>query len=454
MWASDFLATACGARATGPAQRFTSVSTDTRTLQPGALYVALHGENFDGHRFVDHAIKSGATGVVVSQPVHVSAEISVMQVADTLTALQKMAHASRLAFDGPVIAVTGSNGKTTTKEMIAAVLRAHYGEDAVLATIGNLNNHIGVPLTLLARNAAHKVAVIEMGMNHFGEIALLTALAEPTIAVITNAAPAHLEGVGSLAGVAAAKGEIFAGLRSGGTAVLNADDYFLPYWQVLNRERSISNFAIATTANVTGKSGALPGQMLLNSSDNSRTVEIQLPVEGEHNLSNALAAVAVARTLGISDATIKLGLEGVVNVSGRLTSRPFINGTTLIDDSYNANPASVRAAAQVLVAHARPRYLVLGDMGELGSTTEQLHEALAVDLSKLPLDGVFTLGPKMQRVAHIFGARGHAFDDVNPLAAALYPYLADGSTLLVKGSRSMATERVIQKLEQISRGER
>jgi UDP-N-acetylmuramyl pentapeptide synthase len=234
--------------------------------------------------------------------------------------------------------------------------------------------------------------------------------------------------------------------------VLNADDYFLPYWQVLNRERAVTTFGLTAAANVTGMSGATPGQMLLNSRDNSGTVEIQLPVEGAHNVSNALAASAVARTLGISDSTIKRGLEATVNVSGRLTSRPFINGTTLIDDSYNANPASMRAAAQVLVAHATPRYLVLGDMGELGSTTEQLHESLATDLSKLPLDGVFTLGPKMKRVAHIFGSYGQAFDDVDPLAESLYPRLTAGATLLVKGSRSMATERVIKKLEQMSRG--
>ena len=452
MWASDLLAKACDAKVSGPSQSFASVSTDTRTLQPGALYVALHGENFDGHRFVEQAIKAGATGILISQAVDASAAITVMHVTDTLMALQQMAHASRLQFDGPVIAVTGSNGKTTTKEMIAAVLRAHYGADAVLATSGNLNNHIGVPLTLLARKPAHKAAVIEMGMNHFGEIALLTKLTEPTIAAITNAAPAHLEGVGSLAGVAEAKGEIFSGLRADGVAVLNADDYFLPYWQVLNRERVVTTFGLAATANVSGKSGALPGQMLLGSNGTLSPVEIQLPVEGEHNVSNALTAAAVARTLVIPESTIKRGLEATVNVSGRLTSRPFINGTTLIDDSYNANPASMRAAAQVLVTHATPRYMVLGDMGELGSTTEQLHESLATDIGKLPLDGVFTLGPNMKRVAHLFGSHGQAFDDVDPLAESLYPCLTPGATLLVKGSRSMATERVIKKLEQMSRG--
>lgn len=452
MWASNFLAKACAAQVKGPARQFTSISTDTRTLQPGALYVALRGDNFDGHRFVEQAIKAGAIGVLVSQPVPIAKEITTMQVADTLLALQQMAHASRLQFDGPVIAVTGSNGKTTTKEMIAAVLRAHFGDDAVLATTGNLNNHIGVPLTLLARKAVHKIAVVEMGMNHFGEIALLTKLTEPTMAVITNAASAHLEGVGSLAGVAEAKGEIFAGLRAGAVAVLNADDYFLPYWQVLNRTRAVTTFAIAANANVCGKPGASPCHMSVNSNGNLSVVDIKLPIEGEHNVSNALAAVAVTRTLGIPDATIKRGLEATVNVNGRLTSRAFINGTTLIDDSYNANPASMRAAAQVLVAHPAPRYLVLGDMGELGATSEQLHESLVTDLSKLAIDGVFTLGPKMKRVAHIFGLHGQAFDDVDPLAESLYPRLTAGATLLVKGSRSIAAERVINKLEQMSRG--
>ena len=452
MWASDFLAKASGARVSGPTQQFTSVSTDTRSLQPGALYVALHGENFDGNRFVEQAVKAGATGILVSQLVDTSAQITVMHVADTLIALQQMAHASRLEFDGPVIAVTGSNGKTTTKEMIAAVLRAHYGADAVLATTGNLNNHIGVPLTLLARKSTHKVAVIEMGMNHFGEIELLTRLTEPTIALITNAAPAHLEGVGSLAGVAEAKGEIFAGLRTSGVAVLNADDYFLPYWQVLNRERAIATFGIAITATVSGKSGASTGQMLLNSNGNLGIVEIRLPVEGEHNVSNALAAATAARTLGIPDSTIKRGLEATVNVSGRLTSRPFINGTTLIDDSYNANPASMRAAAQVLMSHAAPRILVVGDMGELGELSERLHEELVRSIQQFDFDDVFTLGRLMKKATETLGVAGQSFEDVDLLADSLFPSLTPGATLLVKGSRSMATERVIKKLEQMSRG--
>ena len=449
MWSSAFLAQACAAAVSGPAQNFTSVSTDSRTIREGALYVALSGENFDGHRFVAQAIAAGATGVLVSQPVECSGSVTVLRVGDTLKALQGMAHASRLAFDGPVIAVTGSNGKTTTKEMIAAVLREHYGADAVLATVGNLNNHIGVPLTLLARKPSHRVAVIEMGMNHFGEIALLTKLAEPTIAVITNAGPAHLEGVGSMEGVAEAKGEIFAGLRDGGVAVINADDAYAPYWQVLTRTRERISFGLNSKATVHGQF-TQPNR--LNVQIDSAQCSVELRQEGAHNAANALAAAAVGQALSIPLATIQRGLESAGNVSGRLTTRPFINGSTLIDDSYNANPASMRAAAQVLVSHPTPRFLAIGDMGELGGTSDALHDALAFDLSTLPLDGVFTLGPRMKRAASSLGSHGQAFDDVESLANTLFTRLIPGATLLVKGSRSMAMERVIEKLENMSQG--
>ena len=451
MWASDFLAKACGAQISGPTQQFTSVSTDTRTLQPGALYVALHGENFDGHRFVEQAIKAGATGILVSQPVEASAEVAVMQVDDTLIALQQMAHASRLAFDGPVIAITGSNGKTTTKEMIAAVLRAHYGEDAVLATIGNLNNHIGVPLTLLARKSSHKVAVIEMGMNHFGEIALLTGLAEPTVAVITNAGPAHLEGVGSIEGVAEAKGEIFSGLRSGGVAVINADDYFAPYWQVVARQSAQRTFGFHAHATVTSHY-APPSALEIQMPARGCSVQVTLNQVGEHNASNAMAAAAVCDALGVPQNAIKRGLESASNIGGRLSVQPFINGAQLIDDSYNANPASMLAAAEVLAQASGKRLVVLGDMGELGAASDALHAQLAVDIRQKKFDAVLTLGPRMKRVIQHFGAHAIAFDDVEALAAALYPQLTPDATLLIKGSRSMATERVIKKLEQMSRG--
>ena len=449
MWSSAFLAEACAAKISGPAQNFSSISINGRTVQEGALYVALSGENFDGHRFVAQAIAAGASGVLASRPVECDISVTVLQVGDTLKALQAMAHAARLSFDDPVVAVTGSNGKTTTKEMIASVLREHYGADAVLSTVGNLNNHIGVPLTLLARKPSHRVAVIEMGMNHFGEIELLTKLAEPTIAVITNAGPAHLEGVGSIEGVAEAKGEIFAGLRDSGVAVINADDAFAPYWQVLTRTRKRVSFSLNSNATV---SGQFTQPNRLNIQIDSAQCQLELRQEGVHNAANALAAAAVGHALSIPITTIQRGLESAGNVGGRLATRPFVNGSTLIDDSYNANPASMRAAAQVLVSHATPRFLAIGDMGELGDASNALHDALAFELSTLPLDGVFTLGPRMKRAAGALGSRGQAFDDVESLASTLFDRLTPGATLLVKGSRSMAMERVIEKLENMSLG--
>ena len=449
MWSSAFLAEACAAKISGPARNFASVSTDSRTVQAGALYVALSGENFDGHRFVVQAIAAGASGVLVSQPVECNSSITVLQVSDTLKALQDMAHASRLAFDGPVVAVTGSNGKTTTKEMIASVLREQYGADAVLATVGNLNNHIGVPLTLLARKPSHRVAVIEMGMNHFGEIAMLTKLAEPTIAVITNAGPAHLEGVGSIEGVAEAKGEIFAGLRGEGVAVINADDAFAAYWQVLTRTRERVSFGLNSKAIV---SGQFTQPNRLNIQIDSAQCAIELRQEGAHNAANALAAAAVGHALSIPMVTIQRGLESAGNMRGRLTTRPFVNGTTLIDDSYNANPASMRAAAHVLLSHASPRILVVGDMGELGELSDQLHEELVRDIQQLYFDDVFTLGSRMKQAARTVGIAGQSFEDLESLADSLFPSLTPGATLLVKGSRSMDMERVIEKLENMSQG--
>lgn len=449
MWSSSRLAEACGAKVSGPERDFASVSTDSRTLQPGALYVALGGENFDGHRFVAQAVSAGACGIVVSQPFECDSDVTVLRVADTLKALQDMAHAARLDFDGPVIAVTGSNGKTTTKEMIASVLRERYGAEAVLATVGNLNNHIGVPLTLLARRPSHQVAVIEMGMNHFGEIALLTKLTEPTIAVITNAGPAHLEGVGSMEGVAEAKGEIFAGLRDDGVAVINADDAFAPYWQVLTRTRKRVSFGLTSKATVSGEF-TQPNRLTIQI--NSAQCDVELQQVGLHNAANALAAASVGVALSIPMAVIQSGLESAGNLGGRLLTRSFVKDTTLIDDSYNANPASMRAAAQVLVSHASPRFLAIGDMGELGDASDALHDALALDLSAFQLDGVFTLGPRMKHAARLLGSHGQAFDDVESLANTLFNRLTPGATLLVKGSRSMAMERVIETLENLSQG--
>lgn len=455
MWAADFLANAAAGSVTGPANEFSSVSIDTRTVEPGALFVALRGENFDGHRFVAQAVAAGAVGVVVSQPVAVPTNVTVITVADTLIALQQMGHAARMAFKGPVVAVTGSNGKTTTKQFIASVLREHYGADGVLATEGNLNNHIGVPLTLLRLREAHEVAVIEMGMNHFNEIALLSALAEPTIALITNAGPAHLEGVGSVEGVAAAKGEIFLGLRKDGVAVLNADDPFLPYWQVQARAHPRVTFGLSKVADVQGQYDPAGTTLKLRLSAVAEPCDVKLPFAGEHNARNALAAAAVARVLGVSVEAIASGLESASNIGGRLSRRILANGATLIDDSYNANPASMRAAAGVLLAESGPKFMVIGDMAEMGSSSEEMHQALLAEFAKLPFAAVLTLGERMQRAATAMAIppdRVATFTDIDALAAEVKTRLTPDAAMLVKGSRSMAMERVIQKLEPTFKG--
>ena len=455
MLASDVLANACDATLTGPVAEFSSVSIDTRTVMPGALFVALRGENFDGHRFVEQAVAAGATGVVVSQAVTVPTHVTVMRVADTLVALQKMGHAARMAFNGPVIAVTGSNGKTTTKQLIASVCRAHYGPGAVLATDGNLNNHIGVPLTLLRLRSTHRVAVIEMGMNHFGEIALLSELVEPTIALVTNAGPAHLEGVESIEGVALAKGEIFGSLRAGGVAVLNADDYFHAYWQVVSRAHPQLTFGLSTSADVAGQHDVVKSVLKLSLTPTSEPVSINLSLAGEHNARNALAAAAVARALGIDAPTIKAGLEAASNIDGRLTRRVIANGTTIIDDSYNANPASMRAAAQVLMAESGSKIMVIGDMAEMGASSDAMHRALLTELSQLPFAALLTLGERMQRAAaamNISRDLVKTFTDIDLLVSDLKTQLSSDTTVLVKGSRSMAMERVIKKLEPTHKG--
>jgi UDP-N-acetylmuramoyl-tripeptide--D-alanyl-D-alanine ligase len=454
MWSSDMLAKACAATVNGPPAEFSSVSIDTRTVAPGALFVALRGENFDGHRFLQQAVAAGALGVVVAQPVELPSHVTVITVADTLLALQQMGHAARMAFNGPVVAITGSNGKTTTKELVASVCRAHFGSEAVLATEGNLNNHIGVPLTLLRLRHAHKVAVIEMGMNHFGEIALLSDLVEPTIAVITNAGPAHLEGVGSIEGVAAAKGEIFKGLRPNGVAVLNADDPFQTYWQVVSRTFTRVTFGLTAPAEVAGSYDAAHSALNVTLSSKNH-LTISLPFAGEHNARNALAAAAVARTLGVGDNAIVSGLETASNIGGRLATLTLSDGTKLIDDSYNANPASMRAAAQVLLAESGPRIMVIGDMAEMGASSEAMHQALLKDLGALPFTAIFTLGERMQRAAAamtISTDRVTTFTDIDALVASLKRLLSPNTTVLVKGSRSMAMERVVKQLEPTYKG--
>lgn len=445
MWSAEFLTKSCYALMSGKSRDFGSISIDTRTIQSGALYVALRGENFNGHRFVAQAIAAGASGVLVSEAVTVPDDFTVLKVADTLLALQLMGHAARNRFAGPLIAVTGSNGKTTTRQLIASVLRAHFGDAAVLSTEGNFNNHIGLPLTLLRLSQQHRVAVVEMGMNHFHELSLLTSLARPSIAVVTNAGPAHLEGVGSLAGVALAKAEIFQGMGKAGSAVLNADDYFLPYWEVCNRERPSVRFGLGEQSDVRGEYDDQTATLTVACGVSAPFVA-RLPFAGEHNARNALAAVSVAHLLDVSVENMKRGLESATNVGGRLSRREISNELRVIDDSYNANPSSVRAALQVLLNEPRRKILVLGDMAELGHESDALHKALLHDIEQSAVECVISLGPRTQRAALSLNGRTRAFDDIEALVAFLAAELKGATTVLVKGAHSMAMHRVIDRL--------
>jgi UDP-N-acetylmuramoyl-tripeptide--D-alanyl-D-alanine ligase len=443
---SDFIAQASGARASGAAQHFAAVVTDSRKSCAGSLFVALKGDSFDGNDYAKQAIAAGATGVLVSRDVAAPAHVSVFRVDDTLLALQAIATAHRTRFMGRVVGITGSNGKTTTKQMTAAVLRAHFGDDAVLATEGSLNNHFGVPLTLLRLTEQHRAAVIEMGMNHFEEISLLTKIARPQVAAITNAGPAHLEGVGTLMGVAKAKGEIFEGLEAGGVAVINADDEYNAYWRVVARDFKQIEFGASARAQVRGNVDSSEA-LGIEFADSGERIAVNLPMPGAHNRMNALAVASIAEALSVPLSTIKVGLESSSNVAGRLTRVALPNGMIVFDDSYNANPASMRAAASVLCSEPAPRFLVLGDMAELGDDAIELHRSLANHIAKLPIDRVFTCGKKFAEVNEAFAGLATSYVDVEALSKALLPLCTTQASLLVKGANSMQMGRVIGLLE-------
>ena len=434
-----------GARLEGNNVGFSRVVTDTRQLTAGDLFVALKGENFDGHEFVAKAAASGAVGAIVSR--HVDCALPQIIVDDTLIALQEYASSWRNDFDLPVVAVTGSNGKTTTKQMLSAIFVAR---GPVLATQGNLNNHIGVPLTLLSLRREHSTAVIEMGANHHGEIALLTRLARPNIGVITQAGDAHLEGFGSREGVARAKGELFAGIGSG-IAVINADDAYAPLWREISKDSSKLTFGFSEQADVRAQHAQpVPAESPTGTRFELRAPEgrqtVNLPLPGRHNVSNALAAAACAVALGMDLKDIAAGLERMDAPQGRLSWKATPEGARLLDDSYNANPTSLQAGMELLASLSGERVLVLGGMAELGDNAPQLHFDAGVSAKKLRIDRLYTLGPMAAEAARGFGEGGHAFDDFNQLAAALQPHLNKNVALLVKGSRSSRMERVVAAL--------
>ena len=422
---------------------FTTVSTDSRQLSAGALFVALTGPTFDGHDFIAAARERGAVAALVSRPV--ADPLPQLRVADTRLALGRLAAAWRSRFTGPLIALTGSNGKTTLKEMIAAILRVR---GPTLATEGNLNNDIGVPLTLLRLNDEHAHAVIEMGANHPGEIAYLTGLAQPDVAIINNAGPCHLEGFGDVAGVARAKGEIFQGLGPKGVAVINRDDEYADYWAGLNPDRQIVDFGLDRPAAVRGE--------ILDSTRNRfrlhtgvEETDIELPLPGRHNVRNALAAAAAVLAVGATLADVRRGLEGLHGVGGRLQRLPGRHGGAVIHDAYNANPASLAAALEAVGAGPGRKWLVLGDMRELGPTADALHARSGSEARGAGFERLYALGEHSRAAVAAFGTGGVHFEAVDALIAELNRDLHQGgepAVVLVKGSRGMRMERVVAAL--------
>jgi UDP-N-acetylmuramoyl-tripeptide--D-alanyl-D-alanine ligase len=430
----------------GEDARFSAVSTDSRSVKTGDLFIALDGEKFDGHNYVQQAAASGAVAALVHKPI-ANATIPLIVVKDTHAALGQLAAYWRGKFTLPLIALTGSNGKTTVKEMIAGILRAHCANDTdVLATEGNLNNDIGMPLTLLKLRAQHRYAVIEMGMNHGGEIDYLTRIAQPDIALINNAQRAHVGEVGGLEAVARAKGEIFTGLRKDGAAIINTDDAHEPLWSSLARNRRQIRFGLNQPADVTARiqlnATGTPMQVT-TPLGNFSTV---LMVPGEHNARNALAATAACVALDIPLAAIAQGLSQFSGVKGRLQRKPGINGADIIDDTYNANPDSARAAIAVLAKTAGKKILVLGDMGELGAEGVALTAQLGTDAKAAGIDTLYVLGELSAHAAKKFGAGAKKFLQADELIATLVSKLDADTTVLVKGSRFMRMEKIVDAI--------
>ncbi|MFT4045506.1 MAG: UDP-N-acetylmuramoyl-tripeptide--D-alanyl-D-alanine ligase [Solimonas sp.] len=443
MFALSELAAPLDAELRGRDRRFSQVSTDSRAMLDGALFVALKGERFDGHAFVAQARAAGAVAALVSEFVDV--DIAQLKVGDTLVGLQWLARLWRQRFDIPVVAVTGSNGKTTTKQMLAAILRAR---GPVLATQGNLNNHIGVPLTLLRLRGEHRTAVIEMGANHLGEIARLASIAKPDVGVVTQAGDAHLEGFGSREGVARGKGELFAGLGEHGVAAINAEDVYAPLWQQLAGKAAVLRFGLRDGVDVRAlhvepQAGAGTRFTLLTPQGRA---EVLLPVPGRHNVMNALAAASCGIALGLDPAQIAIGLAQMQGAAGRLGWKTTAQGARLLDDSYNANPTSLRAGLDLLAELPGRRWLVLGDMAELGPDAARLHAEAGVEAKRLGIERLFTVGPLAAEAARAFGSGGEPYDSAGQLAGALAPQLDKTITLLVKGSRSARMERVVAAL--------
>ena len=442
-------AAAIGARARGDDARFDSVSTDSRTLAQGALFVALRGERFDGHRFIDAAKERGAAAAMVMEDAGAGngdPGLPFLVVDDTCRALGRLAAHWRGRFDIPLVAVSGSNGKTTVREMIAAILRAHCGEAHALSTEGNLNNDIGLPLTLLRLRENHRAAVVELGVNHPGETAALAAVASPTVALVNNAQREHQEFMKGVAEVAREHGSVFASLRSDGIGVINADDEFAGYWRGLLVGRRVRDFGIDRPAQVSGRYELTHFGSEIELRAPEGAARIELHADGRHNVLNACAAAACALAAGAGLETIARGLAAFRPVGGRMQRRTGRSGAKLIDDSYNANPDSVRAAIDVLAAQRGAKLLVLGDMGEVGEQGAEFHREIGAYARSRGVDRLYATGALCRAAVAAFGKGARHFAAVEELIGAAQEELRPQTTVLVKGSRFMRMERVVQAL--------
>jgi len=442
----SFLAQACGGRLAGPDCEFGAVSIDSRTLAPGDLFVAIRGERFDGHDYAAAAREAGACALLVSRPLPV--ELPQLIVDDTLVALAQGSAAWRRQFTLPLAGVGGSNGKTTTKELLAAILRRR---GPTLATHGNLNNHIGVPLTLFRLDPAHQAAVVEMGANHAGEIAALVEMTAPTVGLVTNAGAEHLEGFGSLEGVARAEGEMFAGLAREATAVVNADDAFAALWRDMCTAGRVLTFGRAAAADFRARNvscgierGEWTTRFDLATPDGE--VPVRLALSGLHNVLNAAGAAAAAFACGAGRDDIAAGLADVRPVRGRLQLRAARHGAWIIDDSYNANPTSALAGLEVLGSVEGERWLVLGEMAELGEHATAGHVEVGRAARQHGVTQLFAVGAPTLHAVEAFGRGGHWFPDAQALTAAVSGALHPGVVMLVKGSRVNRLERVVEAL--------
>lgn len=431
----------------GQDREFFAVSTDTRTIKAGDLFIALKGENFDGASFAEKAIAAGAAGVMVNAGAQSNASPAI-HVEDTRIALGLLAAHWRQRFAIPVIAVTGSNGKTTVKEMTAAILCAASTSDSVLATEGNLNNDIGCPQMMLRLRSVHAYAVLEMGMNHPGEIRYLTRLARPNVALVNNAQSAHIGHMGSVRAIAEAKGEIFEGLGDGGIAVINADDPHADYWRSLNTGRRVLSFGFAPGADVRGEYQPAEFGGTLHVVCAQGSVSIALQVPGEHNARNALAALACALAVEVDLQTAATELARFAGVKGRMQRTPALHGGLFIDDTYNANPDSTRAALAVLSRMQGHRYFVLGNMGELGEEAPAMHAQIGLAAREAGVERLFGLGELAREAVRAFGAGGMYYERIEELLADVENALAPDVTVLVKGSRAMRMERVVKSLSE------